>query len=46
MGVWSTTTPAGSDLLSQGDDKIREMKLAIQEALRAGEVAGDNIEGV
>lgn len=46
MGVWSTATPAGSDLLSQGDDKIREMKTAIQEALRAGEVAGDDIEGV
>jgi len=46
MSVWNTSTPAGSDLLSQGDDKIREMKVAIQEALRAGEVAGDNIEGV
>jgi hypothetical protein len=46
MGVWSTTTPAGSDLLSQGDDNIRASKSAIQEALRAGAVAGDNIEGV
>lgn len=46
MSVWSTTTPVGSDLLSQGDDKIREMKVAIQTALRAGEVAGDDVEGV
>ncbi len=46
MSVWSTATPAGGDLLSQGDDKIREMKIAIQTALRAGEVAGDDIEGV
>lgn len=41
MGVWSTSTPAGSDLLSQGDDRIREMKNAIQDALR-----GDDAEGV
>ena len=46
MGNFDVTTPAGSDLLSQGDDKIREFKLAIREALRAGEVAGDDIEGV
>ena len=41
MGVWDTTTPAGSDLLSLGDDKIREMKVALQESLR-----GQNTEGV
>jgi hypothetical protein len=41
MSVWNTSTPAGSDLLSQGDDKIREMKTAIQDALR-----GDESEGV
>ncbi len=46
MSVWDTSTPAGPDPLSQGDDKIREMKTAIQEALRAGAVAGDNLEGV
>lgn len=36
MGNFDVTTPAGSDLLSQGDDIIREAKLAIREALRAG----------
>ena len=46
MGNFDVTTPVGSDLLSQGDDKIREFKLAMREALRAGEVAGDDIEGV
>lgn len=46
MSNWSTSTPVGSDLLSQGDDVIRLAKQAIQEALRAGEVAGDDIEGV
>lgn len=46
MSTWNTSTPAGSDLLSQGDDNIRGFKTAIQEALRAGMVAGDNIEGV
>lgn len=46
MGNFDVTTPAGSDLLSQGDDKIRELKLAIRESLRAGAVAGDNIEGI
>ncbi len=46
MGNFDVTTPVGSDLLSQGDDKIREFKTAMREALRAGEVAGDDIEGV
>ena len=46
MANWSISTPAGSDLLSLGDDVIRAGKAAIQEALRAGEVAGDDIEGV
>lgn len=46
MGNFDVTTPAGSDLLSIGDDKIREFKVAMREALRAGEVAGDDIEGV
>lgn len=34
MGVWDTTTPAGSDNINAGDDRIREMKVAIQEALQ------------
>ena len=46
MGNFDVTTPAGSDLLGQGDDTIRELKVAIREALRAGAVAGDDIEGV
>lgn len=46
MANFDVTTPVGSDLLSQGDDKIREFKTAMREALRAGEVAGDDIEGV
>jgi hypothetical protein len=33
MGVWSTTTPAGSDPISEGDDRLRELKSALQEAL-------------
>lgn len=41
MGVWDTSTPAGSDPISQGDDRIRELKSAIQEALRGGATEGD-----
>ena len=41
MGVWNVATPAGTDPKSQGDDRIREMKVAIQEALRGGEADGD-----
>lgn len=45
MGVWDTTTPAGSANISEGDDRIREMKVAIQEALKANDATlGD--EGV
>ena len=40
MGNWDTATPAGSDPISQGDDRIREMKTAIQEALRGGTTDG------
>lgn len=32
-GVWDATTPAGTDPINQGDDRIREMKTAIAEAL-------------
>ena len=40
MGVWDVTTPAGTDPKSQGDDRIRELKTAIQEALRGGTTDG------
>lgn len=40
MGVWDVSTPTGSDLVSQGDDRIRELKTAIQEALRGGTTDG------
>ena len=33
MGVWDKTTPLGSAPLSEGDDRIRELKTAIEEAL-------------
>jgi len=33
MGVWDATTPAGTDLAREGDDRIREMKAALAEAL-------------
>lgn len=37
-GVWDVTTPLGSEAKSLGDDRIREMKVAIQEALQEGGV--------
>lgn len=40
MGNWSTSTPAGPDSLSNGDDIIREFKGAVQEALRGGDTEG------
>lgn len=40
-GVWDTATPANTDPISQGDDRIREMKTAIQESLRGGATEGD-----
>lgn len=40
MSVWDTTTPLGSESKSQGDDRIREMKEAIQNALRGGVASG------
>jgi microcystin-dependent protein len=39
-GVWDTTTPLNTDPISQGDDRIRELKVAIQEALRGGDTEG------
>lgn len=41
MGVWDKTTPLGSEAISSGDDRIREMKVAIEEALQAGATEGD-----
>lgn len=40
MGVWDVATPSGSDPANQGDDRIREAKTAIQEALRGGTTDG------
>lgn len=40
MANFDVSTPAGSDLLSQGDDKIREFKNAMLDALRCGEAEG------
>jgi len=40
MANFDVTTPVGSDLLSQGDDKIREFKNAMLDALRCGEAEG------
>lgn len=39
-GVWDTATPASTDPISQGDDRIRELKVAVQEALRGGATEG------
>lgn len=41
MANWDVSTPAGSDLLSQGDDKIRELKVAILDSLRCDDVEGN-----
>lgn len=41
MGNWDIATPAGSDPKSQGDDRIRELKEALQEALRCQDSEGD-----
>lgn len=40
-GVWDIATPGASDPISQGDDRIREMKTAWQEAARGGASEGD-----
>ncbi|MFC1794371.1 hypothetical protein ACFL3Q_12380 [Planctomycetota bacterium] len=43
MGVWDITTPDGSKDVRDGDDRIREAKRALQEALAAhGVFPGDN----
>jgi len=38
---WDTAVPAGSDLISQGDDVIRQFKTDIQTALRGNATDGD-----
>lgn len=35
MGVWNVATPVGADNAREGDDRIREMKVALEEALQA-----------
>lgn len=40
MAVWDAATPAGSDPANQIDDRIRELKVAINDALLAGEASG------
>jgi len=41
MGVFDTTSPAGTDSMSTVDDRIRELKIAMQESLRGGTTEGD-----
>lgn len=43
--TWNPAVPAGTDLVSEGDDVIREMKLDIQTALTATEGAPLNQDG-
>lgn len=38
--TWDTSTPANSDFISQGDDKIRELKVDIQTSLRGNAASG------
>jgi len=40
---WDTAIPAGSDAISSGDDRIRELKTDLQTALRGN--ASDGVEG-
>lgn len=40
MGVWDTSTPAGNEAKSLGDDRIRELKTAVEESLRGGAAEG------
>lgn len=43
MSVWDKTTPIGSDPKAQGDDRIRELKEALEDALSTeGEFPGAN----
>lgn len=41
MSVFDITTPAGSEAANQGDDRIRELKAALLDALRSGGTEGD-----
>lgn len=40
MSVFDISTPAGTEVASQGDDRMRELKVALQDALR-----GETTEG-
>ena len=40
MSIWDITTPLGTESKSLGDDRIREAKAAIQNALLAGQANG------
>jgi hypothetical protein len=40
MAVWDTTTPTGSEAVSSGDDRIRELKTAVEDSLRGGAAEG------
>lgn len=33
MGIWNAATPLGTDFIAQGDDRLRELKAALEEAL-------------
>lgn len=48
MATWDETSPAGSDLISEGDDEIRQLKTDIRERMDNEHVwtaTGDNTEG-
>lgn len=38
--VWNTATPAGTDVIGQGDDRIREAKVALEAALQGQAAEG------
>ncbi len=40
--TWDTTTPAGTEAVSQGDDRIREFKVDVQAGLRANDATLGN----
>lgn len=41
MSVFDVATPSGTDPASQGDDRIRELKTALQDALRGEDTEGN-----
>ena len=40
MSVFDVSTPTGAEAMSSVDDRIREVKVAIQDALRGGDAEG------